>query len=385
MFNSVKFVAVVAITSVIMTLFTAGRVAQASAQSEKLDSSAQSVMVPAASASDGKPSDVSNTIINPPESNSTTTTTSTVIDPPPPGSGADYKVVLARVGNETIFVSDFMKYMTQDTRLVLKSKTAEGRATLLRDMIIDRLLEEGMRQENLLPRGQSVDTKTYLDAYKNLATRYFPKPEIPAEEVLYKYYEQHPDFYGIPAMVRIGQIQFQVPENADENVKAAAKTKANDAFKRLRAGESFAIVAEALTDNPQGKLTKGDLGFFQPEKDEWLKKAVTGLAIGQFSEPLESPVGYEIILLQDKRDAMIAPYVNVRDNVIARIQQEAQSKAREDYAWSVAKKIGVSIEKPALKSAIPASVAAEIKAPELSENTTSEANTSSASAKPEGK
>ena len=46
---------------------------------------------------------------------------------------------------------------------------------------------------------------------------------------------------------------------------------------------------------------------------------------------LESPVGYEIILLQDKRDAMIAPYANVRDNIVKRIQTEGQAKAREAY------------------------------------------------------
>jgi len=291
----------------------------------------------------------------------------------PPAYSPEYKVPIARVGKETIIVSEFMKYVTQDTRLVMKAKTVEGRVQVLREMLIDRLLEEGMYQESLLTRNQAVDNKAYMEAYQKLASRYFPIPEAPAEETLYKYYEEHPEFYGIPAMVRIGQIQFQVPENADDQTKAAAKAKAEEAVKRLRAGESFSVLAELLTDNPQGKVAKGDLGFFQPDKDEWLRKAVTGLTVGQFSEALESPVGYEIILLQDKRDAMIAPYRNVRDNVIARIRQQAQAKAREEYAWKIAKKVGVSVEKPELKSAIPASVAAEIKAPAVVENKIPEA------------
>lgn len=282
------------------------------------------------------------------------------IDAPPP----EYKVVLARVGKETITVPEFMKYVTQDTRLVQKSRNAGGRAELLREMILDRLLEEAMRQEGLLPQDRTLDAKEYMQAYQKLAGKYFSKFEAPSEEALYRYYEKNPELYGIPPMVRIGQIQFQVPDKADEKTKAAAKAKAEDALKRLKAGESFAALAEALTDNPQGRVAKGDLGFFQPDKDEWLRKAVEGLAVGQISEVLESPVGYEILLLQDKRDAMLAPYRNVRDNIIARMQQEAQAKAREDYAWKIAKKIGVSVEKPELKSAIPASVAADIKAPD---------------------
>jgi len=285
---------------------------------------------------------------------------SSAIDNPPP----EYKVVLARVGKETITVPEFMKYATQDARVVQKARSIEGRAQVLREMMLDRLLEEAMRQEGLLPSARIPDSKEYLEAYQKLATRYFSKFETPAEEVLYKYYEKNPELYGIPPMVRIGQIQFQVADKADEKAKAAAKAKAEDTLKRLKAGESFAALAEALTDNPQGKVAKGDLGFFQPDKDEWLQKAVTGLAVGQYSAVLESPAGYEIILLQDKRDAMVAPYRNVRDNVIARMQQEALAKAREDYAWTIAKKIGVSVEKPELKSAIPASVAAEIKSPD---------------------
>lgn len=285
---------------------------------------------------------------------------SSPIDNPPP----EYKVVLARVGKETITVPEFMKYVTQDTRVVQKARSIEGRAQVLREMILDRLLEEAMRQEGLLPLDRTPDSKEYLEAYQKLATRYFSKFETPAEEALYKYYEKNPELYGIPPMVRIGQIQFQVADKADEKIKAVAKAKAEDTLKRLKAGESFAALAEALTDNPQGKVAKGDLGFFQPDKDEWLQKAVTGLAVGQYSGVLESPVGYEILLLQDKRDAMVAPYRNVRDNVIARMQQEALAKAREDYAWTIAKKIGVSVEKPELKSAIPASVAAEIKSPD---------------------
>lgn len=283
---------------------------------------------------------------------------STINNPPP-----EYQVVLARVGKETITVPQFMKYMTQDTRVVLKSKTSQGRAEVLREMILDRLLEEAMRQEGLLPQGRTPDAKEYMQAYQKLASSYFSKFETPSEEALYQYYEKNPEFYGIPPMVRIGQIQFQVSDKADDKAKATAKAKAEATLKRLKAGESFAALAEALTDNPQGKVAKGDLGFFQPDKDEWLQKAVTGLAVGQYSGVLESPVGYEILLLQDKRDAMVAPYRNVRDNIITRMQQEALAKTREDYAWNIAKKIGVSVEKSELKSAIPASVAAEIKSP----------------------
>jgi parvulin-like peptidyl-prolyl isomerase len=264
------------------------------------------------------------------------------------------EVVMAQVAGKKITVEQFMRYVTQDTRLVLKARTAPGKTEILREMILDRLMEEAMLREGLLPTDQAPNDRDYLKAYQQLAKQRFPAPSTPpSEEEMYKYYQQHAELFGIPAMVRISQIQLRTPNNADEATKTAVKAKAEDVLKRLRAGESFAKLAEALTENPQGKVAQGDLGFLQPEKDSWLKKAVDGLAVGQFSEVLESPVGYEIILLQDRRDAMIAPYANVRDNVLQRIQQEAQVKAREAYAWKLAKEVGVSVEMPELKGAIP--------------------------------
>jgi len=264
------------------------------------------------------------------------------------------EVVMAQVAGKKITVEQFMKYITRDTRLVLKARTAPGKTEILREMILDRLLQEAMLREGLLPKDRAPSERDYLRAYQELAKQHFPIPStMPSEEELYKYYQQHSELFGIPAMVRISQIQFRTPNDADEAAKTVVKGKAEEALKRLRAGESFATLAEALTENPQGKVAQGDLGFLQSDKDPWLKKAIDGLAVGQFSGVLESPVGYEIILLQDKRDAMIAPYANVRDSVIQRIQQETQAKAREEYAWKLAKEVGVSVEMPELKSAVP--------------------------------
>ena len=266
------------------------------------------------------------------------------------------EVVMAQVAGKKITVEQFMKYITQDTRLVLKARTVSGKTEILREMILDRLIQEAMIREGLLPKDRVPSNREYLQAYQQLAKQHFPEPStMPSEEELYKYYQQHSELFGIPAMVRMSQIQLRIPDNADDAAKAAVKVQAEDTLKRLRAGESFAALAESLTENPQGKVAKGDLGFLQPEKDPWLKKAVEGLTVGQFSEVLESPVGYEIILLTDKRDAMIAPYANVRDSVLQRIKQETQAKAREEYAWKLAKEVGVSVEMPELKGAVPES------------------------------
>ena len=277
---------------------------------------------------------------------------------PTPGENAvkplGREVVMARVGDEKISVDDFMKYISQDSRLLKISTTDQGKAQVLHEMILDRLIETGMRREGFLPTDHPPNQTDYLHGYNLLAAKYFPEAKkTPDEEKIHQYYLEHQEAFGIPAMVRVGQIQFRVPANASPQEIEAVKARADATLKRLRAGESFAVLAGALTENPQGKVAEGDLGFLPVNQDAWLQKAVADLAPGQYSEVLASPVGYEIIQLKDKRDVLVTPYANARGAVLAQMRREAIRQGSEAYAWQLAKEVGVTVEINELKSALP--------------------------------
>mgnify|MGYP002079146786 FL=1 len=261
---------------------------------------------------------------------------------------------MAQVGDEKITVDDFMKYISQDSRLLKMATTDPGKAQVLRQIIIDRLIETGMRREGFLPTDHPPSQTDYLRGYNLLAAKYFPEAKkTPDEEKIHQYYLEHQEAFGIPAMVRVGQIQFRVPANASPQEIEAVKARADATLKRLRAGESFAVLAGALTENPQGKVAEGDLGFLPVNQDVWLQKAVADLAPGQYSEVLKSPVGYEIIQLKDKRDPLVTPYANARGAVLAQMRREAIRQGSEAYAWQLAKQVGVTVEIDELKSALP--------------------------------
>lgn len=82
-----------------------------------------------------------------------------------------------------------------------------------------------------------------MRGYNLLAAKYFPEAnKTPDEEKIHQYYLDHQEMFGIPAMVRIGQIQFGgLPTNADPKAIEATRARADEALKRLRSGESFAV------------------------------------------------------------------------------------------------------------------------------------------------
>lgn len=275
------------------------------------------------------------------------------VQPARPERSKPKRVVMARVGDREITVKEFMQFVSMDGERVWQATTQEGKAALLRELISRHLLGQALYKEELLPVGVKPDKKDYIQALQVLSTRHFPVPPVPEEGALYEYYEQHKEEFGIPAMVRISQIQLLFPDDSDESAKKDARRRAEMALKRLEAGESFEDLASELTENPRAKVAKGDVGFLDRNADAWLKGIVDGMKVGDHTGVVESPVGYEILLLTDERKPTFSPYANVRDVVVQRMRTGAREKAKADYVHKLAKEIEVSIVMDGMESAMP--------------------------------
>jgi hypothetical protein len=85
----------------------------------------------------------------------------------------------------------------------------------------------------------------------------------------------------------------------------------------------------------------------------WLEKALEGVAVGQHTGIVANPVGYDILLLTDQRDAVVTPFEEAREAVAKRMQDEAQTAARAAYVKQLASKTEITIELDELKGAYP--------------------------------
>jgi len=263
------------------------------------------------------------------------------------------RVVMLRIDGQDVTVQDYVNFLQRNTSYVHSSMTPEGKADAVRAVIANVLLQEDIKRKGLMPDSDKPTAAKLGLAYTKLAEQYFPLPPLPDEKEAYQYYLDHQNDFGIPEMVRVSQIQFRVPENASEEQKAAAKKRADAALKRLEAGEPFAQLAGELTENPQAKLPQGDLGFLPRERDRWLKAAIQGLKVGEHTKVIESPVGYEILMVTDVREALISPYANVRNKVMRNMRAKAQAKQRDAYVKELAKTAKIEIVQEELKPLFP--------------------------------
>jgi peptidyl-prolyl cis-trans isomerase C len=103
------------------------------------------------------------------------------------------------------------------------------------------------------------------------------------------------------------------------------KEEAEAALKRIKAGEDFAKVAQAVSKDPGAD--GGDLGWITKERlvPEFADVAFK-LDSGQISGPVKTQFGWHIIKVEGKRQSSFPPFDQVKEQVARFVAQKAQSE-----------------------------------------------------------
>jgi parvulin-like peptidyl-prolyl isomerase len=250
---------------------------------------------------------------------------------------------------------DYANFLQSHPTIVSRAVNSEqGKAEALRELVSVYLLRKAMVAEGLLNKSESSPSaKEITQAYERLAEKHFPIPPAPSEKEGYQYYQTHQGEFGIPTMVRLNQILFKIPSQADAAVQDAVKQRAEKALKRLEDGEKFSDIATELTEYPIGKVAGGDIGFVNPEEEEWMRSALKDLKTGQRTGVVKSPAGFVILQLTEIRPGLTSPYANVRDRVIKSLMDTEQKRLRDSYIKALAKDVKIEIVMPDIKNLFP--------------------------------
>jgi peptidyl-prolyl cis-trans isomerase SurA len=109
--------------------------------------------------------------------------------------------------------------------------------------------------------------------------------------------------------VELAHILIRVPESANAEVLGQRRARAEEARAKVLAGDSFAQVAAAYSDAPDG-LQGGKLGARKLDRLPTLyAEAAAKLAVGAVTELLRSPNGFHIVTLLSRKGGAALPPV----------------------------------------------------------------------------
>ncbi|MDT8441748.1 MAG: SurA N-terminal domain-containing protein [Desulfuromonadales bacterium] len=154
-----------------------------------------------------------------------------------------------------------------------------------------------------------------------------------SREELERYYRRHLDQFEIVEQVRAAHILVKLDPDAGPEARAERRRFAEELLDKVRAGEDFAELARAWSDDKASAVNGGDLDYFSrgsmvPE----FERAAFNMQPGDISDLVETGFGYHII----KVDAYIEPGVQPLDEAIDTVRQGLRAEKAGQLAFEKA-------------------------------------------------
>jgi len=222
-----------------------------------------------------------------------------------------YKLLLQEVKTRKVVVTD----ADVDARIALLKKQFPSE-----DLFIKTLAERKMTLVQI-----KEEARKDLSISRLIDAEIAAKVAVKSEQVE-TFYKSNPDQFTQPERVKASHILISVPETADAAAKAAAKSKAQQILKDIKAGKDFAALAKQHSQDPGSAPNGGDLGFFpQGQMVGPFNDVAFSLKPGAISNLVETQFGYHIIRVDEKQPAQTVPFEEVRP----KIEQYLKDQNRE--------------------------------------------------------
>ncbi len=143
------------------------------------------------------------------------------------------------------------------------------------------------------------------------------------------FYEEHPAQFTERGGVRARHILIGVSPDAAEPERAEARERARRLRLDAAEGADFEALAREHSDDPGSAANGGDLGLVvEGQTVAAFEAALFALEPGGLSDVVETPFGFHVIQMVERRDGRVAPFEEARGPIgDLLLQQEQQTRA----------------------------------------------------------
>ena len=152
-----------------------------------------------------------------------------------------------------------------------------------------------------------------------------------------KYYQEHLKEFESPHQVRAAHVLVRVPETGGSEAEDKARNKIADVIRRAKAGEDFAKLAQAISEDSGTAPRGGDLGLVgRGEVVPQFEQALFALKKGEISpEPVRTPFGFHAIKVSAIQEGSRKPLKDVAPEIRTRLSGEAADRTARAKAEQI--------------------------------------------------
>ena len=139
-------------------------------------------------------------------------------------------------------------------------------------------------------------------------------------EEAHKVYDQTLTSIGPQGLIRPAHILIMIPQKATDEQKKAAKVRIDSAYQALQDGADFEELAKSISQDPGSARNGGVLGWVAMNQlVKEFEDAAFALQPGEMSKPIESPFGWHIILMKERKQ--LEPFDFHKENILKFLEQ----------------------------------------------------------------
>jgi peptidyl-prolyl cis-trans isomerase C len=233
---------------------------------------------------------------------------------------SDYEAALARVPP------------TQRNEFATNPRRVQS---LLNSLLVIKTLAAQARVDGVRPQGSVANAASPDQALANAelaridedAARAFDAKKEAFVAKAREAYALAKDKYRVPEEVRFSDIAVTIKDRGD----AAALARAQEARRKVVAGEDFAKVAHEYSDDPTTREHGGSLPFVS--RDRLAKAFADGVfaltRVGEISPPIKAPNAYHVVRLDERRPARVQSFDEVRDKLLQDMRARYVAEQRD--------------------------------------------------------
>ena len=191
-----------------------------------------------------------------------------------------------------------------------------------------------LNQKNYI---NSIPEKRQLKYVVFDTTKLLAQTQVTQQD-LQAYYEQNREQYRVSEQVNVRHILIKSPlpgpdGKVDPKALDAARAKAQDVLKQVKAGGNFADLAKKYSEDTVSAKNGGSLGFIGKGRTvPEFEKAAFSLPKGGTSDLVQSSYGFHIIHVDDKQEAHLKSLDEVKGEIEPLIKQQKAAQAAQTAA-----------------------------------------------------